>query len=148
MLEGGRIGIAGFATGIARGAFEEARNYAIGRKQFDQRIADLQAIQWMLADMATRIDASWVLICRAAASKDEGRPFAREAAMAKLYASETAMWTTIKAVQIHGGYGYISDFPMERYMRDAKLSEIGEGTSEVQRMIIAKSLLRDGYLPA
>jgi butyryl-CoA dehydrogenase len=148
VLEGGRIGIAGFAAGIARGAFEEARNYAIGRKQFDQRIADFQAIQFMLADMATRIDASWVLICRAAASKDAGRPFAREAAMAKLYASETAMWSTTKAVQIHGGYGYISDFPVERYMRDAKLSEIGEGTSEVQRMIIAKSLLRDGYLPA
>ncbi|HEY6419080.1 MAG TPA: acyl-CoA dehydrogenase family protein [Candidatus Binataceae bacterium] len=148
VLEGGRIGIAGFAAGIARGAFEEARTYAIGRHQFGHRIADFQAIQFMLADMATRIDASWVLICRAAASKDAGRPFAREAAMAKLYASETAMWSTTKAVQIHGGYGYISDFPVERYMRDAKLSEIGEGTSEVQRMIIAKSLLRDGYLPA
>jgi alkylation response protein AidB-like acyl-CoA dehydrogenase len=87
-----------------------------------------------------------MLICRAAALKDAGKPFAREAAMAKLFASETAMWSTIKAVQIHGGYGYVTDFPVERYMRDAKLSEIGEGTSEVQRMIIAKSLLRDGYL--
>ncbi len=148
VLEGGRIGVAAFAAGIARGAFEEARSYALGRSQFGQRIADFQAIQWMLADMATRIDASWVLICRAAGLKDRGKPFAREAAMAKLYASETAMWATTKAVQIHGGYGYITDFPVERYMRDAKVAEIGEGTSEVQRMIIAKSLLREGYLPA
>ncbi|HEY6395743.1 MAG TPA: acyl-CoA dehydrogenase family protein, partial [Candidatus Binataceae bacterium] len=148
VLEGGRIGVAGFAAGIARGAFEEARNYASERSQFGRKIADFQAIQWMLADMATRIEASWVLICRAAQLKDMGKPFAREASMAKLFASETAMWSTIKSVQIHGGYGYVTDFPVERYMRDAKLSEIGEGTSEVQRMIIAKSLLRDGYTPA
>ena len=148
VLEGGRIGIAGFAAGIARGAFEEARSYALERRQFNQRVADFQAIQWMFADMATRIETSWVLICRAAALKDAGRPYAREAAMAKLFASETAMWATNRAVQIHGGYGYVTDFPVERYMRDAKLSEIGEGTSEVQRMIIAKSLLREGYLPA
>ncbi len=148
VLEGGRIGIAGFAAGIARGALEEAAAYARERVQFGKRIADFQAIQWMLADMATRIEASWVLICRAASLRDHQRPFAREAAMAKLYASETAMWSTIKAVQIHGGYGYMTDFPVERYMRDAKLAEIGEGTSEMQRMIIAKSLLRDGYLPA
>lgn len=148
ILEGGRIGIAGFAAGIARGAMEEARAYALERSQFGHRIADFQAIQWMLADMATRIDASWVLTCRAAHLRDHAEPFAREAAMAKLYASETAMWVTTKAVQIHGGYGYVTDFPVERYMRDAKLSEIGEGTSEMQRMIIAKSLLREGYLPA
>ncbi len=148
VLEGGRIGIAGFAAGIARGGLEEATAYAKERKQFGQRIADFQAIQWMLADMATRIDASWVLTCRTAALKDQGRPFGREAAMAKLLASETAMWATTKAVQIHGGYGYMADFPVERFMRDAKLAEIGEGTSEVQRMIIAKSLLRDGYMPA
>jgi len=148
VLEFGRIGIAGFAAGIARGGFEEATAYAKERRQFGKPIADFQAIQWMLADMATRIDASWVLTCRAAALRDAGRPFAREAAMAKLYASETAMWATTKAVQIHGGYGYMAEFPVERFMRDAKLSEIGEGTSEVQRMIIAKSLLRDGYLPA
>jgi butyryl-CoA dehydrogenase len=147
VLEGGRIGIAGFAAGIARGAFEEARSYALDRNQFKRPIADFQAIQWMFADMATRIEASWLLICRAAALKDAGQPFAREAAMAKLFASEAAMWTTVKAVQIHGGYGYVTDFPVERYMRDAKLTEIGEGTSEVQRMIIAKSLLREGYLP-
>jgi alkylation response protein AidB-like acyl-CoA dehydrogenase len=89
-----------------------------------------------------------MLTVRAAALKDKNQPFARAASMAKLYASETAMWTTIKAVQIHGGYGYMAEFPVERFMRDAKLAEIGEGTSEVQRMIIAKSLLRDGYLPA
>ena len=147
VLEAGRIGIAGWAAGIARGAFEDATTYAKERRQFGKAIADFQAIQWMLADMATRIEASWLLMCRAAALKDAGKPFTREASMAKLYASETAMWTTTKAVQIHGGYGYVTDFPVERYMRDAKLSEIGEGTSEVQRMIIAKSLLRDGYLP-
>ena len=148
VLEGGRIGIAGWATGIARGAMEDAATYAKERRQFGQAIADFQAIQWMIADMATRIEASWLLTGRAAALKDAGKPFAREASMAKLFASETAMWTTTKAVQIHGGYGYVTDFPVERYMRDAKLSEIGEGTSEVQRMIIAKSLLKDGYLPA
>jgi len=148
VLEGGRIGVAGFAAGIARGALEEAAAYARERVQFGKRIADFQAIQWMLADMATRIEASWVLICRAAWLKDAKRPVAREAATAKLYASETAMWSATKAVQIHGGYGYVTDFPVERYMRDAKLAEIGEGTSEMQRMIIAKSLLRDGYLPA
>jgi alkylation response protein AidB-like acyl-CoA dehydrogenase len=148
ILEAGRIGIAGFAAGIARGGLEEAKSYAMERNQFGHRIADFQAIQWMIADMATRIDASWVLICRAAQLRDQGKPFAREAAMAKLFASETAMWTTTKSVQIHGGYGYVTDFPVERYMRDAKLSEIGEGTSEVQRMIIARSLLRDGYTPA
>jgi butyryl-CoA dehydrogenase len=146
VLEGGRIGIAGWALGIARGAMEDAAAYAKERRQFGQAIADFQAIQWMLADMATRIEASWMLTCRAAALKDRGLPYGRAASMAKLYASETAMSTTIKAVQIHGGYGYITEFPVERYMRDAKLSEIGEGTSEVQRMIIAKSLLRDGYL--
>lgn len=147
VLETGRIGIAGFAIGIARGALEEARAYALQRKQFGRSIADFQAIQWMLADIATRIDASWMLAYRAASLRDQGKPFGREASMAKLYSSETAMWATTKAVQIHGGYGYISDFPVERYMRDSKLAQIGEGTSEVQRMIIAKSLLRGGYDP-
>jgi butyryl-CoA dehydrogenase len=145
VLDGGRIGIAGWAIGMARGAMEDAAAYARERRQFGKPIAEFQAIQWMLADMATRIDASWVLTCRAAALKDRGRSYTREASMAKLYASETAMWATTKAVQIHGGYGYITDFPVERYMRDAKLSEIGEGTSEVQRMVIAKSLIRSGY---
>jgi alkylation response protein AidB-like acyl-CoA dehydrogenase len=146
VLEAGRIGIAGFAAGIARGAMEESVAYARERVQFGKPIAEFQAIRFMLADMATRIEASWVLTCRAARLRDQKRPFGREASMAKLFASETAMWATTKAVQIHGGYGYIADFPVERYMRDAKLAEIGEGTSEVQRMIIAKSLLRDGYM--
>jgi len=146
VLEGGRIGIAGWAIGMARGAMEDAAAYAKERRQFGHAIADFQAIQWMLADMATRIEASWMLTCRAAILRDRDLPYGRAASMAKLYASETAMWATIKAVQIHGGYGYVTEFPVERYMRDAKLSEIGEGTSEVQRMIIAKSLLRDGYL--
>jgi alkylation response protein AidB-like acyl-CoA dehydrogenase len=148
VLEGGRIGIAGFAVGIARGALEDSIAYARERRQFGKPIADFQAIQWMLADMATRIDAAWVLTCRAAKLRDARRPFGREAAMAKLCASEAAMWATTKAVQIHGGYGYVTDFPVERYMRDAKIAEIGEGTSEVQRMIIAKSILRDGATPA
>jgi alkylation response protein AidB-like acyl-CoA dehydrogenase len=148
VLDSGRIGIAGFGLGIARGALEEARAYALERRQFGQKIADFQAIQWMFADMATRIDAGWVLMCRAAAFKDASKPYGREAAIAKLFASETAMWTTTKAVQIHGGYGYVTDFPVERYMRDAKLAEIGEGSSEMQRLFIAKSLLRDGYSPA
>ena len=139
VLEGGRIGIAGFAAGIARGAMEDAASVCERAAPVRQAIADFQAIQWMIADMATRIEASWLLTCRAAALKDQGKPFAREASMAKLFASETAMWTTTKAVQIHGGYGYVTEFPVERYMRDAKLAEIGEGTSEVQRMIIAKS---------
>jgi butyryl-CoA dehydrogenase len=146
VLEGGRIGIAGWAIGMARGAMEDAAAYAKERRQFGHPIADFQAIQWMLADMATRIEASWMLTCRAAILRDKNLAYGRAASMAKLYASETAVWTTIKAVQIHGGYGYVTEFPVERYMRDAKLSEIGEGTSEVQRMIIAKSLLRDGYL--
>jgi len=98
--------------------------------------------------MATRIDASWVLMCRAAELKDKGKAVRTRGRDGQLFASETAMWTTIKAVQIHGGYGYMAEFPVERFMRDAKLAEIGEGTSEMQRMIIAKSLLRDGYLPA
>ncbi len=148
VLEGGRIGIAGFAAGIARGALEDSIAYARERRQFGKPIAEFQAIQWMLADMATRIDAAWMLTCRAAQLRDQRRPFGREASMAKLAASETAMWATTKAVQIHGGYGYVTDFPVERYMRDAKIAEIGEGTSEVQRMIIAKSILRDGVTPA
>jgi butyryl-CoA dehydrogenase len=146
VLEGGRIGIAGWAIGMARGAMEDAAAYAKERRQFGHPIADFQAIQWMLADMATRIEAAWMLTCRAAALKDRNVAYGPAASMAKLFASETAMWATTKAVQIHGGYGYVTEFPVERYMRDAKLSEIGEGTSEVQRMIIAKSLLRDGYL--
>ena len=141
ILQGGRIGIAAMAVGIARGAFEEALKYAGERKQFGKPIAGFEAIQWMLADMATEIDAARLLVHRAARLKDTGQPFSKAASQAKLYAAETAMRTTTKAIQIHGGYGYLKDYPVERYFRDAKLCEIGEGTSEVQRLIIAKEML-------
>jgi alkylation response protein AidB-like acyl-CoA dehydrogenase len=129
------------AVGIARGAFEEALKYAEQREQFGKFIAEFEAIQWMLADMATEIDAARLLVHRAARLKDAGQPFSQAASEAKLYAAETAMRATTKAIQIHGGYGYLKDYPVERYFRDAKLCEIGEGTSEVQRMIIAKEML-------
>ncbi len=141
ILQGGRVGIGAMAVGIARGAFEEALKYAAERKQFGKFIAEFEAIQWMLADMATEIDAARLLVQRAARLKDGGQPFSQAASEAKLYASEAAMRATTKAIQIHGGYGYLKDYPVERYFRDAKLCEIGEGTSEVQRMIIAKDLL-------
>lgn len=141
VLQGGRIGIAAMAVGIARGAFEEALKYAQEREQFGKPIFGFEAIQWMLADMATEIDAARLLVHRAAQLKDTGQPFSKAASQAKLYAAETAMRATTKAIQIHGGYGYLKDCPVERYFRDAKLCEIGEGTSEVQRMIIAKETL-------
>jgi alkylation response protein AidB-like acyl-CoA dehydrogenase len=143
ILDGARIGMAALCLGIGRGALEEALAYAQQRVQFGRPIADLQAIQWMLADMHTRLEAARVLTYRAAYLWDAGRPCRAEAAMAKLMASEAAMWASTKAVQIHGGYGYMCDYPVERYMRDAKLGEIGEGTSEVQRMVIARALLRE-----
>ena len=143
ILQGGRIGIAAMAVGIARGALEAGLKYAEERKQFGKFIADFEAIQWMLADMATEIDAARLLVQRAARLKDAGRPFSKAASQAKLYAAETAMGAASKAIQIHGGYGYLKDYPVERYFRDAKLCEIGEGTSEVQRMIIAKEILAD-----
>ncbi|HYU05650.1 MAG TPA: acyl-CoA dehydrogenase [Thermoplasmata archaeon] len=142
ILDGGRIGIGSMAVGIAQGAFEESVKYAKERIQFDKPIAEHQAIQFMLADMATRIEAARTLVRRAAWLKDQGKPFKKEAAMAKLYASEMSSFVTNKAVQIHGGYGYISDYPVERMLRDAKLTEIGEGTSEVQRLVIAREVLR------
>ncbi len=141
ILDGGRIGIGSMAVGIAQGAFEESVKYAKERIQFDKPIAEHQAIQFMLADMATRIEAARTLVRRAAWLKDQGKPFKKEAAMAKLYASETSSFVTNKAVQVHGGYGYIADYPVERMLRDAKLTEIGEGTSEIQRMVIARDLL-------
>jgi alkylation response protein AidB-like acyl-CoA dehydrogenase len=141
VVQAGRIGIAAMAVGIARGAFEEALQYAQERKQFGKPIAGFEAIQWMLADMATEIDAARLLVQRAARLKDGGQPFAKAASQAKLYAAETAMRATTKAIQIHGGYGYLKDYPVERYFRDAKLCEIGEGTSEIQRMIIARETL-------
>jgi alkylation response protein AidB-like acyl-CoA dehydrogenase len=143
-LAGGRISIAALSAGIGFGAMQEAVAYARERTQFGRPVAEFQAIQWMLADMCTELDAAELMTFRAAYLKDRGRPYVQEAAMAKLFASEAAMRATIKAVQIFGGYGYIQEYPVERYMRDAKLCEIGEGTSEVQRILIARKLLR-GY---
>jgi alkylation response protein AidB-like acyl-CoA dehydrogenase len=142
LLDGGRIGIAAQALGIAQGAYELALKYAQERQQFGKPIYDFQAIQFMVADMATRIEASRLLVHQAASLRDAGEPCGREASMAKLFASETAMWVTTKAVQIHGGYGYIKEYPVERYFRDAKVTEIYEGTSEIQRLVIAKNILR------
>ena len=142
VLTSGRIGIGALAVGIARGALEDSILYAKEREQFGKPIAKLQAIQWMLADMATQIDAARLLIRRAAMMKDKGKAVIREAAEAKLFASETATRAGLNAIQILGGYGYTSEFHVERYMRDAKLLEIGEGTSQIQRIVIAKNLLR------
>ena len=142
ILEGGRIGIGAIAIGIGKGALEESLRYAKERRQFGQPIANFQAIQWMFADIATELDAARLLVYHAAFLKEEGLRYTKEASMAKLFASEAAMKATMKAIQIHGGYGYTKEFPVERYFRDAKLCEIGEGTSEIQRMIIAKELLK------
>jgi len=141
-LDGGRIGIAAQAVGIAQAALDESIEYSKQREQFGRPIAKFQAIQWMIADMATRIEAARYLVYNAAYVKDKGERFSKEAAMAKLFASETAMEAVIKAVQIHGGYGYTKEYTVERLFRDAKITEIYEGTSEVQRMVIANSLLR------
>ena len=142
ILDRGRITIGALAVGLGRGAVEEARAYAKERTAFGKPIAEFQAISFALADMATEVDAARLLVWRAASLADRGRPFTREASMGKLFASEAAMRATSKAIQIHGGYGYTRDFPVERYFRDAKLCEIGEGTSEIQRIVIARSLLR------
>ncbi|MDH3543914.1 MAG: acyl-CoA dehydrogenase family protein, partial [Desulfuromonadales bacterium] len=141
-LDGGRIGIASQALGIAQGAYEEALNYARERKQFDQPIASFQGVQFILADMAVRIEASRLLVYQSAWRASAGLSYGKESAMAKLSASETAMWVTTKAVQVHGGYGYTRDFPVERMMRDAKITEIYEGTSEVQRVVIGAAITR------
>jgi butyryl-CoA dehydrogenase len=140
-LDGGRIGIAAQALGIARAAMEDAVAYAKERRQFGRPIAEFQATQWKIADMATRIQAGRLLMYRAAWVRDQGRQHTREASMAKLFASETAMWAATEAVQIFGGYGYVQDYPVERHFRDAKITEIYEGTSEVQRLVIARQLL-------
>ncbi|NOZ05420.1 MAG: acyl-CoA dehydrogenase [Chloroflexi bacterium] len=144
-LDEGRIGIASQALGIAEAAYEASVAYAKERYAFGQAIADFQAIQWKLADMATRIEASRLLIYNAALTKERaeqsGARYTRESSMAKLYASETAMWVATQAVQIHGGMGYSKELPVERYFRDAKITEIYEGTSEIQRMVIARSVL-------
>ena len=141
-LDSGRIGIAALSIGIAEGAFEQALRYAAERKQFGRAIANFQGIQFQLSDMATEIEAGKHLMFHAAWLAQNKRPYGKEAAMAKLFCSELAMRTTLKAIQIHGGYGYTKDYPVERMMRDAKICEIGEGTSEIQRVVIARHLLR------
>ena len=141
ILDGGRISIAALALGIAQGAFESALKYSQERKQFNQPIFDFQGIQFKLADMATQIDAARLLTLRAAWLKDSKQPTTRESAMAKLYASEIAVKVAEEAIQIHGGYGYTKDYPAEKYWRDSKLCTIGEGTSEVQRLVIARQLV-------
>ncbi|MBS3975957.1 MAG: acyl-CoA dehydrogenase [Syntrophomonadaceae bacterium] len=141
-LDGGRIGIGAQALGIAQAALDASIRYAKEREQFGKPIASFQAIQWMIADMATEIDAARLLVYRAAAMKDQGLRFSKESAMAKLFASKVSMSCADKAIQIHGGYGYMRDYQVERYLRDAKITEIYEGTSEVQRMVIAGSMLR------
>jgi alkylation response protein AidB-like acyl-CoA dehydrogenase len=142
VLSGGRIGIASQALGIASGAYELALNYSKERKAFGAAIMEHQAIQFKLADMATRIEASRLLCLRAAWEKDQHLDFALSSSMAKVFASETAMWTATEAVQIHGGYGYVKEYHVERMMRDAKITQIYEGTSEVQRIVISRSILK------
>jgi alkylation response protein AidB-like acyl-CoA dehydrogenase len=141
-LDGGRISIGAMALGIAQGAFDKALKYAKEREQFGQPVANFQAIQWKLADMATQIEAARHMIYHASWLKDKGERFIKESAMAKLYASEVGRFVTYQAIQIFGGYGYMSEYPVERYLRDVKLCEIGEGTSEIQRIVIARELLR------
>lgn len=140
-LDGGRIGIAAQALGIAQGSLDAALNYSKERKAFGHPIADFQALQFKLADMATSIEAARLLTLRAALLKDEGKPFGPSAAMAKLYASKVAVASALEAIQIHGGYGYIREYKVERFLRDAKITEIYEGTSEIQRIVIARSIL-------
>ncbi|WP_174730206.1 acyl-CoA dehydrogenase family protein [Mesobacillus harenae] len=139
-LDGGRIGIGAMAVGIAQAAYEKALQYAQGRKQFGQSLSKFQAIQFKLADMAMEIELARTMVFKAAWLKDQGRVFTKEASMCKLYASEVCNRVTNQAVQIHGGYGYMKEFHVERYMRDGKLLEIGEGTSEIQRMVIARQI--------
>ena len=141
-LDGGRIGVAAQALGIAEGALEEATKYMKERKQFGKPLSAFQGLQWMVAELDVKIEAAKLLVYKAAFNKDNGLPYTVEAARAKLFASETAMEVTTKAVQIFGGYGYTKEYPLERMMRDAKITEIYEGTSEVQRMVIAGNLLK------
>ena len=143
VLDGGRISIAALSLGMAQGAYEAALNYSKQRKQFGRAISDFQAIQWKLADMATEIDAARLLTLRAASMKDAGLKTTLESSMAKLYASEVAVKCANEGVQIHGGYGFIKDYPAEKFYRDVKLCTIGEGTSEIQRMVIARQILKD-----
>ncbi len=142
ILDGGRISIAALAVGIAQGAFESAVRYSGERQQFGKPIREFQAIQFKLADMATQIEAARLLMYRASAMKDSGKKTTRESSMAKLFASEMSVRVCDEAIQIHGGYGYTKDYPAEKYWRDSKLCTIGEGTSEIQRIIIAREILK------
>jgi len=142
-LDGGRIGVAAQAVGIARAALEESVRYAKERKAFGKPISNFQGLQFMIADMATKLEASRLLTWQSAVMKDRKESYSKKSAMAKLFASETAMWVTTKAIQIHGGYGYTVDYPVERFFRDAKITEIYEGTSEIQRNIIARETLKE-----
>jgi len=142
-LDGGRIGIASQALGIGRAALEDSLEYSKTREQFKQPISGFQAIQFKLADMATQLDAAELLILRAAWLEDNKKPYEKESAMAKLLASDTAMWATVEGVQIFGGYGYCKEYPVERHMRDAKITQIYEGTNEIMRLVIARNILKD-----
>ncbi|MGA1819995.1 MAG: acyl-CoA dehydrogenase [Thermoplasmatota archaeon] len=141
-LDGGRIGIAAQAVGIAQAALDESVQYSMQRQQFGKPLAKFQAIQWMISEMATRVEASRLLVRNAAYQKDQGQRISKEAAMAKLFAAETASWCADRAIQVHGGYGYTKEYPVERLFRDARITGIYEGTSEVMKMVIAGSLLR------
>jgi alkylation response protein AidB-like acyl-CoA dehydrogenase len=140
-LNGGRIGIASQAVGIAEASLDAAVKYAKERKAFGQTISNFQAIQFMLSDMAVKVDAAKMLTFKAAALKDAGKPYIKEAAMAKLYASKVAVQNALDAIQVHGGYGYVREYLVERYLRDSKITEIYEGTSEIQKVVIARALL-------
>lgn len=143
ILDGGRVSIAALSVGLAQGAFEAALTYSVERQQFGKRLADMQAIQFKLARMSMEIDAARMLTYKAAALRDQGKPYSKEASQAKLYASEVAVRTAEEAIQIHGGYGYVKEYPVEKYWRDSKLLTIGEGTSEVQKLVISRHLLAD-----
>jgi len=143
VLDGGRISIAALGLGMAQGAYEAALNYSKERKQFGQAISEFQAIGFKLADLATEIDAARLLTMRAASMKDAGMKTTLESSMAKLYTSEVAVKAANEGVQIHGGYGFIKDYPAEKFYRDVKLCTIGEGTSEIQRLVIARQILKD-----
>ncbi|HET9315261.1 MAG TPA: acyl-CoA dehydrogenase family protein, partial [Vicinamibacteria bacterium] len=142
ILDRGRIGIAAWSVGIGQAALEASMTYASGRRQFGHAIAEFQAIQFKIAEMATGVDASRLMTWRAAVLRDSGQEHTVQSSMAKLYASEMAVRVALDAVQIHGGYGFIKEYPVERYLRDSKLGTIGEGTSEVQRLVIARELLQ------
>jgi alkylation response protein AidB-like acyl-CoA dehydrogenase len=146
-LDGGRVGVGAQALGVAQAAFEHAVRYSRVRQAFGKPICDLQPVQWMIADMARRVEAARWLVYRAAWMRDQGLPFSRQAAMAKLYASEAATFVTHRAIQVHGGYGYVREYKVERFYRDARVMEIYEGTSEIQRLVIARSVMKDGVTP-